>query len=297
MIIGYLIMCLIFGTTFLVIKLGMTDTMPPFFFAAIRFFLAGALIILYFGFRKKLPQLTWKKTIDIAVVGILMTTIPYAALYWSEQYISSGVAAILVSTGPIFTTILSIASGTLQFRVYLLIGLFFSIAGTVLITGFHDDVVGAFALVSKCILVIAELFFAWGAVRSKKMMEDMSPLVFNGLQLLFASFGLFLLSFLFENMSTISFSPHSIAALFYLTIVASIIALGIFYWLVQKTNAVFPATWTYVAPVIAMIVGAIFLHEKITWQNIFGGISVLIGIVIINWPTWKTMRFHELKGK
>ncbi|WCK54949.1 EamA family transporter [Aneurinibacillus sp. Ricciae_BoGa-3] len=289
MIVGYIVMCLIFGTTFLTIKMGMTGGMPPFFFAGIRFFLAGAIMVVYFRQRGKLKGLTAQQLKDIAGIGLLMTTIPYAALYWGEQYIHSGIAALLVATGPVFTLMLSVGAGQTRFRPHMLSGSALSVVGIGLIVGFSHADEGAYHVVAKLVIVAAEIFYAWGAVRSKKVMAGVVPSVFNGVQMLFASIGLLVMSLLFEDTRHIVWTRLSLAALIYLAIVASIGALGIFYWLIQRTNSTFPSTWTYAAPVIAMIVGAVFLGEKITWTSACGAVCALAGIIVLNLSTLREL--------
>jgi drug/metabolite transporter (DMT)-like permease len=112
MLLGYAVMCLIFGTTFLMIKIGLQDGMPPFLFAGLRFFIAGALILLMIYWRKSAKILPMRVYVEIAAIGWLMTSIPFAALFWAQQYIASGLAALLVATAPIFTTILSVYSNS-----------------------------------------------------------------------------------------------------------------------------------------------------------------------------------------
>jgi drug/metabolite transporter (DMT)-like permease len=295
MVINYIVMCLIFGTTFLAIKIGIEDGMSPFWFATLRFFIAGALILAFLGWRKQLKRLSFRMYAEIAFVGILMTTIPYASLFWAEQHIASGLAALLVATAPIFTTIIGIVAGQMQFRWNLFVGLVLGIIGTSFVVGIGQGVADddPLALESKLSIVAAEFFYAIGAIRSKKVMNHVSPFAFNGLQMIFSSCGLFVLSLCLEDIATVTYNLSSVSALLYLSVIASILALGIYYWLLKETNPTFPSTWTYVAPVIAMIVGAIFLDEKLTTLHVIGGCCVLAGIVILNWRTWGEIRFTK----
>jgi drug/metabolite transporter (DMT)-like permease len=289
-LLGYVVMCLVFGTTFLTIKIGIEDGMPPFLFAGMRFFIAGALILSVLFCRRQLQRYSFKEYREMAWLGFLMTTIPFAALYWAEQYVPSGLAALLVATAPVFTTIIGIYTGQMRFHWYVVAGLTLGIAGTALIVGVTPNTAeftGSHAYISKAAIVLAECAFAVGAIRSKKIMGKVSPSAFNGFQMIFASVGLFVLSLIFENTGGVAFSSASLLALFYLAIVASIFASNIYYWLVKETNATFPTTWTYVAPVIAMLVGAIFLQEKISLSTIAGGAGVLFGIILLNWQTWE----------
>jgi drug/metabolite transporter (DMT)-like permease len=288
MLIGYVVMCLIFGTTYFAIKIGLEEGIPPFLFAGLRFFVAGVLVLLIMAVRKQFKWLTLREYRELALLGIWMTTIPFAALFWGEQHISSGTAALLVATAPIFTTLVSIYTKQIRFRWYVLAGLLLSVSGAALIIGnqLGGEDHGWYSFFSKLFIIASELFFAIGAVRSRAMFSKLSPFVFNGYQMVFASIGLFLISAVTEPITAVSFSVSSLLSLFYLAVVASIIASTIYYWLVRETNATFPTTWTYVSPIIALAIGAIFLGEQLTSIAILGSVGVLAGILLLNWETW-----------
>ncbi len=288
MIFGYVVMCLIFGTTYFTIKIGLEEGIPPLLYAGLRFFTAGVLVLLFMAWRKQFRLLSLREYGELAVLGFLMTTIPFAALFWGEQYISSGTAALLVATAPIFTTLVSVYYKQIQFRWYVLAGLLLSVSGAALIVSnqLDGEDYGWYSLFSKLFIIASELFFALGAVRSRAMFAKLSPFVFNGYQMVFASIGLFLISAATEPVASVTFSVPSLLSLFYLAVVASIIASTIYYWLVRETNATFPTTWTYVAPVIAMGIGTVFLGEQLTMISVLGGMGVLAGILLLNWETW-----------
>jgi drug/metabolite transporter (DMT)-like permease len=289
-LVAYLVMCLIFGTTFLAIKIGLEEGMPPFYFAALRFFIAGILLLCWLKAKQEARKYSFKRYAEIALLGIMMTTIPFAALYWAEQYVHSGLAALLVATAPVFATVFSVCAGQMRYRWYTGSGLVLGIIGIALIVGVSSEASaaeGGRAYLGKISIVAAEFFYAWGAIRAKKLMEEVPPLAFNAWQMVFASLGLFSLSFLFEDVARASYTLSSIVSLLYLAIVASIAASGIYYWLVRETNAVFPTTWTYVSPVIALLAGVLFLRETVSLAQLAGGVGVLVGIILLNLDTWK----------
>jgi drug/metabolite transporter (DMT)-like permease len=173
-----------------------------------------------------------------------------------------------------------------------------SIAGTLWIADVDRAATeeGMLSTLGKWVIIGSEFFYALGALRAKVLLNSISPLAFNGLQMFFASIGLFILSLIFEDWSSVSMTTTSVGAVLYLAVVASILASGIFYWLVKETNAVFPTTWTYVSPIIALGVGALFLGEAITSSDLVGGVLVLAGIVSPNLHVWRQM-FSRLPGR
>jgi drug/metabolite transporter (DMT)-like permease len=284
----YLFICLVFGTTFLAIKVGIGAGLAPLFFAFIRFFAAGILLMSYLIVIKKEPlPKGWITYGRLLVAGILMTSIPFAALFWAEARISSGTASLMVATSPIFIGLIGkmkrwqwFGAGIGLFGIYLI---FFP--------DFQSDE-GLFSgVVPKAVIIVSEFFFALGVMMSKRLMDSgVSSKMLNGVQMLFASVVLFVLSVCFEEPLSIEFSWPAAASLIYLVVMASIIASNVYYRLVEMTNPLFPTTWTYVAPVIAILAGTLFLNEDL---NLFSGIGaslVLGGVVLINAPTLRLLR-------
>ncbi|WP_051968007.1 DMT family transporter [Brevibacillus thermoruber] len=288
MLVGYGLMCLIYGTSYFAIKLGLAEGMPPLLFAGLRFFLAAVLVLAVLAWRRQLVPLRLREWAEVALLGVLMTTIPFAALFWSEQHISSGTAALLVATAPVFTTLISVVCRQMSWRWYVPAGLLLSLAGTACLVGWPAAEPGGsiHALLGKWAIVVSELFFSWGAVRSRAWVARLTPFVFNGYQMLAASLVLLLLSAVTEPVSAVRFTGLSLAALAYLTVVVSIVASTLYYRLVQATNAAFPTTWTYVAPVIALAIGAVFLGEELTAASLAGSIGVLAGVILLNGESW-----------
>lgn len=296
---GYLFICFIFGTTYFAIKVGLQGGIPPMLFAGIRFLLAGGITLFFLLIQRKTCKLTWKQTKGIFLSGFLMTTIPFGALFWAEQYISSGMAAILVASAPVFTALLGMLTKEMEFRWLLVPGFILSFLGTVFIVGFEQSSVvseGLTSLLAKISIIVAELFFGIGVIHSRKILAQIPPLAFNGYQSLYASVSLLLLSFVFEQerYTSILINSTNLVAVLYLAIIASILASTIYYWLVKQTNSTFPTTWTYIAPIIAMVIGSMYLDEQVTWIQVVGSTSILLGIVMINWGTLgKLFRFKR----
>ncbi|RXT03636.1 DMT family transporter [Ammoniphilus sp. CFH 90114] len=300
MLIGYLLMCFIFGTTYLAIKIGLSEGLPPLYMASLRFFIASLVLGLFLMLIKKSSYPKGIKLyLEMAYLGILMTTIPFAALFWAEQHISSGIASLLVATAPLFIGLLS-RMDRLQW-----LGFFVALTGLylVLYQDIWSDVSSTESLMAKGAIVLSELFFAYGAIRSKKLLSTgLSPQWFNSIQMGFASLALFLASLLIgERPFTFTqWTPTSIASLLYLAIVASVLASGIYYWLIHVTNPLFPSTWTYVAPIIALSAGSLLMGEAYPVTSLAGTIFVLSGVVIINRKVFLSLlpkkRSAETKG-
>ncbi|MFZ5815057.1 MAG: DMT family transporter [Bacillota bacterium] len=281
MLIGaYLLMCTIFGTTYLAIKVGVDAGLPPLLFAALRFAIAGPIalaIVLLRGL--PLPRRPAQYA-ALAVVGLLNTTLVYAILFWAEQYVSSGMAAILLSSAPIHVMLIR-RRWSASARWVQIVGVITGIAGVGLVILPQIRSGSPAPLGASALLLLACFFLGLGSVKAREAMEEgIHPLALNAFQMLFGGLGLLLGSLLLESPLRLTMGPASWWALAHLSLAGSVLGFGIFYGLVARTGPLFPSTWTYVAPVIATIAGALVLGEPAGWATVGGLLLVLTGAAL-----------------
>jgi drug/metabolite transporter (DMT)-like permease len=280
-IILYTTMCFIFGTTFLLIKTGMNLGWSPILFSSLRFILAGGILLI---FLRKKAEVPLQLHLKIGLISLLMTTIPFGALYYGEQYINSGEAAILVTTSPIFILAFHFLLKKERVLVRQLIGALLCIAGVILLVIKDFSLTTqAHAVVAKGLIIIGEIAFAYGTIQSKALLEKMeASSKFNALIMLYGGIGLWILALLKGERFSVPAHYAGYLILLYFVIIASIVANGIFFALVKRTNAFFPVTWTYVSPLIAMVLGGVILKEHFGLKGIAGACLVLIGVLLAN---------------
>ncbi|WP_322906285.1 DMT family transporter [Paenibacillus sp. SGZ-1009] len=292
---GYAIMCLIFSTTFLAVKIGVDAGLPPFWSAGVRFFLAGLILMLIMRLCGKTSfSLLWRK--QTLWIGASMTFVTFAALYWAEQYVTSGVGALLSATGP--AMILLIRALVLKVNVSRIafIGVFIGLGGVALLMlpGLSGTVHGLWML-ACAVVIIGEIGYASGAVYSKQVssaMKDVSPIAQNAAQLMHGGWMLLLLSLLTEHgqiQIRAMLEPTALASLVYLIVVGSMGGHTLFYWLVSRTNPVFPSTWLYISPVLALLLGWALYGEPLSWLVATGAAIVLCGVVLTNFESLQTL--------
>jgi drug/metabolite transporter (DMT)-like permease len=285
-IINYLIMCLIFGTTFLAIKIGVDAHLPPFFSAGSRFLVAGLLIFLWMLWKRKVSLSLLLRT-EFMLIGLSSTFMTFSTLYWAEQHITSGIAAMLTATGPIM--ILGMQTVFLRQAITrkAIFGCSLGFLGVFLLIlpslAIEHNLIWAIS----CILVlIGEIGYAAGTLYSRKILlrvKEISPISVNAIQMMYGGAGMLLLSLLTERFHPESIDILSASSSFlYLIVVGSMLGHSLYYWLLAKTNAVFPSTWLYVSPVIALSVGALWYNEIITLSSMLGAALTLTGIMIAN---------------
>ena len=278
----WLILCGIWGSTWLFIKLGLND-LPPLTFAGIRFLFASSIlvaIILARGVRWPRKRNEW---LVIVVVGWLQFSLNYGLVFWGEQRIPSGLAAVLQSTFPAFGLVIA--------HFYLpeeritpkkLIGVLLGITGVRLVFSDQLSFAGKAALAGSVALVLSAFCGSYGNVLVKAYGTQIDPFVLAAGQMLCGFPPLLALGIATEgNPFHFHWTLTAVVALAYLIIVGSVIAFTLFYWLVRHMDVINTMLISLVTPVVAMLLGMIVLHEKFNWRLFAGAACIISGIGLI----------------
>ena len=278
----WLILCLIWGSTWFFIKFGLED-LPPISFAAARFLLALVIlgIIIFF---QKIPLPNNKKDWKLlALTGILQFSINYSLVFWSEQYISSGLAAVLQAMISVFGLVLArihLPDEKLTWLKVLSVTLGICGVAIIFIEQLQINSVMAFA---GCAAIVAGAYAAAHAsILVKAFGGGMHPasLVFG--QMVCGILPILIYGFAVEgNPFALHWSWRAIISVIYLTIFGTIAAFWLYYWLLSKIESNKAMMISLVTPLIAVIVGKVILDEHLPPQTFFGGILILAGIGLI----------------
>lgn len=284
--INYVTMCLIFGTTFLAIKIGMDAGAPPFMSAGLRFFLGGLILFVFMKWRGK-AEWSFLLRKEMLFTGIALTFGTFSTLYWAEQFVSSGVAATLSATGPMMILFIQAAVLRMKLQPRSFIGGFMGLAGVMLLLSSSFTLEANIWWVLGCIAILTgEIGYAGGTLYSRRVIsnfKDTSPITLNAAQMIHGGGMLIILSLFTEKTDVQAIlNVEALASLFYLMVVGSMAGHTLYYWLVAKTNPIFPSTWLYISPIIAVTIGALFYHEEVTWIMGMGMVTILAGTVLVN---------------
>lgn len=283
---AYSLVCLIFGTTFLAIKIGVDTGAPPFFAAGLRFFIAGTLIFLWMAWKGRAQfKLLLRK--EMLLTGATLTFGTFAALYWGEQYVSSGLAAVLSATGPMMILLLQTFILRQKASAISLFGCILGLTGVLLLVLPNLGLKVSLLWFAGCIVIlIGEVCYSIGAIFSKKVssgLPEVSPIALNAAQMMYGGLLLLILSLATEKLNLAhQFSLPFSLSLLYLIVIGSMVGHSLFYWLVAKTDPVFPSTWLYVAPPIAVGAGVLFYNETVNGLTLIGIITILAGTMLVN---------------
>lgn len=283
MYIVYGLMCLVFGTTFLAIKIGIDAGAPPFLFAGTRFFFAGIIVLLAVKVLHGKIGLKIAKRIDVLLVGLFMTTGMFGCLYWGERYISSSIAALLAATTPIMICIVEWFQGNRESTWIKGCGLLISFIGVgiAVLPALGIDVTKE-AFIAVLVILAAEVGNVYGIMKAKKVLATgVNPFVLNGCQMLVGGAFLILLSFGTEPTKFV-INDKVLIPWAYLVVFGSLVGHGSYYWLVHRAGPLLPSTWTYVSPVIAQFVGYYVLSEYLSGYSFIGLSLVLWGVFLVS---------------
>ncbi|MGE6226723.1 DMT family transporter [Paenibacillus chitinolyticus] len=283
---NYILMCMIFGTTFLAIKVGIDAGASPFFSAGVRFFLAGAILFMVMVLQKK-ARLSLLLRKEMILTGLCLTFGVFASLYWAEQYISSGIAAVLSATAPLMIMLLQTGMTRQKMSASSWAGCLVGFAGVVILLVPGMTVAFSAIWAAGCVAVLmGQVFYSAGTVYSRRVIRrfsDTSPIALNAAQMLYGGLMLLLLSLFTEQVHREAMLvPEAVLSLLYLIVFGSMTGHTIFYWLVAKTNPVFPSTWLYISPLIALSLGVILYGEPLSLLSLAGGVAIIAGILLIN---------------
>ena len=277
---GFIGLSLIWGTTWLVIKIGL-DGMPPFLGVGLRFIVAGT-IVMTIGFikdRKLAFSLSlFKLTL---IIGILMFTISYSAVYWAEQYISSGMASIMFSTLPFYVAAFAaLILKNERLNLLRVVGMVVGVLGTALIFFENLSVQNFIQLMALLAVFISPISAAFAVVITKKIIHNYNRYLLNGGSMLVGGIATLSIHFIFESDMPLIWSTKSIGALIYLTLIGSALAFSIHFWMLLHVEATTVSFVTIVSPVVALFLGYIVLSENLSWLQFAGSVLVIGGVLI-----------------
>jgi len=277
-------LCLIWGSTWLGIKIGLEDS-PPFLSSAARFLISSSFLYLLIKVKRLvIPKNNWSK---ILIPGFLLFGLSYGLDYWGIQYITSGLAAVLFATLPFFVAIFAhfmLNDEKLSFIKLSFLSLGF--LGIVII--FRDQIHFSHSLKSilgMLALIGAAISAGLSNVFTKRDLHHIDSRVIACFQMMVGTVFLLLIGFSFEELSSFKITYKSMGALIYLAFFGSILAFVTYLWLLKRIEATKLSLIAFVTPVLALVLGAIVKNERISLQLILGSILVILGIVGLNFLT------------
>jgi drug/metabolite transporter (DMT)-like permease len=275
----------IWGSTYLAIRFAI-ETLPPFTMAGVRFLVAGALLFVWARRRGVAPP-TRAQLRDAAVVGGLLLLGGNGAVVWAEQWVPSGLVALLIATVPLWMVILDwVWGGGARPGAWVWVGIAWGLAGVaVLVSGREMGGGGPMQLAGGVVVLLGALSWSAGSIYSRTARLPAAPRLATALQMLWGGGFLLLVGGVagewarFDPGAT---SLRSLLALAYLVVFGSLIAFAAYIWLLGVTSAARVATYAYVNPVVALLLGWALAGEPLTVRTGWAAAIILSAVVLLN---------------
>jgi len=280
------IVYVVWGSTYFGIAVAI-ETIPPFLMAAIRFAIAGSLLIAWDLARhpeaRRMPSV--RNVVDSLIVGGLLLGVANGFVAYGERTVASGIAAILVAMMPLWFALL----GWIYLRervpriVIFAIGIGF--IGTALLVAPAGDGANSFDPVAILILFIAPIAWAHGSIYSARRAKlPASPLTASGMQMLAGALVTGVEALLLGEPATFhpeAVSMNSILAVVYLVLFGSMVAYTAYGWLLRNAPLPLVSTYAYINPVVAVALGTVFLGETLSVRTIVASAVIILAVAII----------------
>jgi drug/metabolite transporter (DMT)-like permease len=283
-LVAFAIIYFVWGSTFLAIRVGVREV-PPFLLAAMRFLAAGLLLygwMIAQGERRP----TGRQWLSVSLLALLIFVIDYGLLFWAEQRVVSGIAAVMMATIAVFMALSEIIFlGTQRLTIRLGLALLIGIAGVAVLVSRSLNLGGApIDPIGTVALIIASVSWSIASVLTRKLPLPPSKVMSSGAQMLAGGVLLTLTSASlgeFRNFHPAAVSRGAWLSLLYLIVAGSIIGFTAYVWLIHHETPTKVGTYAYVNPVVAVLVGYFLGSEPLGLRTILGTVFVLISVVLI----------------
>ncbi len=275
------VLVLVWGTTWAAIRIGLGGV-PPFTGAALRFTVASALLFLAIPvFRLPFEFGRNARRVWLAN-GLLLFVVSYGTVYWAEQWVPSGLAAILFATFPLFVALLArvlLPGERTSGRVWA--GLLLGLAG---ITWIYSEDLHALAgertRTAALVFLLSPVATALSNVLAKRWGGGLHPVTLTAVPMAIGAILLGSGAAVFESGTVPRFDAVAVACILYLALFGSVLTFGLYFRLLDRYPATKLSFLAYGTPLVAVLVGTAFLAEPMTWRIAAGGILVLSGVAV-----------------
>jgi drug/metabolite transporter (DMT)-like permease len=273
------------GSTYLGIRIAVAD-IPPVLMAGARFLIAGPLMLLWCALRGRRMTISLSEGIRLLVVGFLLLSVANVIVGWAEQWVPSGLAALIVSGTPMWFLILETWVFPGEYRVppRALAGLALGVIGIVVLLWpelRHTSSIGRRELFGSLSLLGSSFTWALGSVLAKRWKLKVDPFTASGYEMLFAGIINVLFATALGDWARATWSWRGMGAVTYLVIFGSWVGFSAFIWLLSHVSITKVSTYAYVNPVVAVILGWLIVHEQITGYILTGAVIIVVAVALV----------------
>jgi drug/metabolite transporter (DMT)-like permease len=283
-LLAFAIIYFLWGSTFLAIRVGVREV-PPFLLASMRFLVAG-LVLYGWMLARGEPSPNLRQWMSASFLALLIFVFDYGLLFWAEQRVASGIAAVMMATIPVFMALSEIIIlRTQRLSIRLALALLIGIAGVAVLVSHSLNLGGApIDSTGAIALIFAAVSWSLASALTRKLPLPSSKVMSSGVQMLAGGAMLAVAAAALGELR--SFRPQVVSreawlALLYLIIAGSIVGFTAYVWLIHHESPTKVGTYAYVNPVVAVLVGYFLGGEALGLRAVLGTLFVLISVVVI----------------
>lgn len=285
---AFAIVCFVWGTTYLAIRIAL-ETIPPLLLTGIRFTVAGAIMLPIARLRGDAFPRDRRTLANLALIGLLMVGIGNLAVAWAEQWVPSGLAALLVATAPFWMAIIeAFRTGGERLDLRSGFGMAAGFGGVALLV--MPGVSGAWSvgfLLGALAIQVGGIAWQLGAAHGKYNLRHVPLMMSAALQMLFGGIIVTVAGFAVGEAPRFALTPTTFAALAYLTLFGSVIAYSAYVFALAHMRTTHSSLYAYVNPVVAVFLGWLILSEPLTTLSIIAMVVILLGVALVQTAGWK----------
>ncbi len=284
-ILAFALVYVFWGSTYLGIRIAV-EQIPPMLMAGTRFLIAGPLMLLYCALTGRRIAVKGHEAARLAVIGILLLSVANVILAWAEQWVPTGLAALIISVTPLWFLILEtwVFPGEHRVSSRALVGLALGAAGIVVLLWpelRHTSGIGRRELIGSVSLIGGSFAWALGSVLSNRWKLEVDAFTATGYEMMFAGATNVLIGTIFGEWAHATWSARGLGAVIYLVIFGSWVGFSAYVWLLKHVPTPKVATYAYVNPVVAVFLGWLVLHEQITGYILAGTVIIVIAVSLV----------------
>ncbi len=284
-VLAFALVYIFWGSTYLAIRITSAEGIPPLVMCALRFLIAGPIMLAACAISGRTVRITSHEALRLAAIGVLLLVGGNGTLAWAEQYVPSGFAALILAVTPIWFLVLE----TFVFRGDRMsrrgaVGLVMGVIGIAILVWpriTHREALGTMQLLGALSLLFSSLSWAIGSVLSRQWQMKVDPLVATGWEMFFASLAHSALALATGQYHRAVFNHRGVMAVLYLVVFGSWVGYTAYVWLLKHVPTPKVATYAYVNPIVAVILGLVVLHERFDHFMLVGTVVISAAVALV----------------
>jgi drug/metabolite transporter (DMT)-like permease len=294
--VAFAIVCIVWGTTYLAIRVAVRS-IPPFLLTGMRFVFAGSALFAIARFRGETIPRGRRVIGELILVALLMVGIGNLSVVWAEQWVPSGIAALLVATAPFWAALMErFRPGGERIGLRRGLGMLIGFVGVAMLvtpgaTGAFDVhfVLGALAI------QFGSMAWQYGTMRGKYNLAAVSPFMSSAFQMIFGGLAVGLVGLSMGEAQRLTWTREGIIGLVYLTTFGSLLAYTSYVYALKKLPVTNMSMYAYINPLVAVLLGWLILHEQLTWVSIVAMCIVPAGVALVQSGGRRSNRTVEIQ--